>query len=73
MTDRPKTTDRTFSEIGHAGTSPELLALIEHARDYKMTPHERREQKVSFVFGMLSSKSELTKDDVRRIMGEQGL
>ncbi len=53
----------SFSDIK---TDPELLALIEKARTYKMTPEEVFEQRVSFVFGMLSSRSKLTRDDVRR-------
>lgn len=52
---------------------PELNALLERARNYVMSPAERREQRISFVFGMLPFRSTMTKDDVRRIMEEQGL
>lgn len=31
--------------------SPELLALVERARHYRMTPEERRQQAVSFAYG----------------------
>lgn len=48
-------------------TPPELLArMVNAARNYKMTPAEVFEQRVSFVFGQLSTDSPLTKDDVRR-------
>jgi hypothetical protein len=36
-----------------------------------MTPEERFEQRVSFVYGQLSEYSPLTKEDVRRILSEQ--
>ena len=36
-----------------------------------LTPEERFEQRVSFVYGQLSEHSPLTKDDVRRILTEQ--
>lgn len=59
MTDQTKTTD--------------LDAILKRAAAHVMTPEERREQKISFAFGMLPLRSTLTKDDVRRIMQEQGL
>lgn len=49
---------------------PELEALLEKARHHVMTPEERHEQKISFVYGMLPFRSTLTKDDVRRMMSE---
>lgn len=53
--------------------TPELQDLLERSRNYVMSPEERREQRISFVYANLSSRSTLTKDDVRRIMEEQGL
>jgi hypothetical protein len=50
-----------------------LDELLKRAVVHVMTPEERREQKISFVWGMLPFRSTLTKDDVRRIMQEQGL
>lgn len=51
----------------------DLDRIIEIAKKHVMTPRERREQRISFVWGMLPSTSTLTKKDVRRIMEEQGL
>lgn len=48
--------------------SPELEAAIERARHIKMTPEQKFEQRVSFVYGMLSSKDKRTKDDIRRML-----
>jgi hypothetical protein len=50
-----------------------LDALLKRAAAHVMTREERREQKISFVFGMLPFRSMLTKDDVRRMMKELGL
>lgn len=51
---------------------PKLDALLERARAHVMTPEERREQRISFVYGMLPFRSTLTKDDVRRMMQDLG-
>jgi hypothetical protein len=51
----------------------DLEALLKRAAAHVMTPEERREQRISFVFGMMPYHSTLTKDDVRRMMHEQGL
>lgn len=53
--------------------TPELQDLLERSRNYNMAPGDRREQRINFVFSMLSSKSPLTKDYVRKIMEDQGL
>lgn len=56
-------------------TEPTTLTLErirEIAQSYKMTPDERREQRISYVYGVLSHRSTLTREDVRRIMEEQG-
>jgi hypothetical protein len=47
--------------------SPELAALIERARHYKMTPEEVFEQRVSFVYGMqdFDDPNPRTKDQIR--------
>lgn len=39
--------------------------LIERARNHVMSSAERREQRVSFVYGMLSHRDTRTKDDIR--------
>ena len=52
-------------------TDPDLLArLVDAARNHKMTPQERFEQRVSFVYGLLSHRSKLTKEDVRAFLLE---
>jgi hypothetical protein len=52
--------------------SDELRAAIERARNYKMTPQEKFEQRVSFVFGQQdwSSGCTRTKDEIRQAMIE---
>lgn len=50
--------------------SPELEAAIERARHYKMTPQEKFEQRVSFVYGQQdwSGSHQRTKDEIRQMM-----
>lgn len=43
--------------------TPDTQALIERARNHKMTPYETFEQRVSFVFSGQSAK---TKDEIRQ-------
>lgn len=63
-----------MEHIAEIHTDPALLErLVDAARNYKMTPREAAEQRVSFVYGMLSSRSPLTKADVRRMLRERGL
>lgn len=53
--------------------SPELEAAIERARHYKMSPRERFEQKVSFVYGMQDFDAPgRSKDEIRRMLAEHG-
>lgn len=54
-------------------TSKELQELIAKAKDYVMTPQEKLEQKVSFVYGQMGHKSGITKEQVRaNILKNQG-
>lgn len=48
----------------------DLTALIERARNYKMTPQERFEQRVSFVYGQQdwSSGNTKSKDEIREML-----
>lgn len=48
----------------------ELEARIESLRDYVMSPAERFEQRVSFVFGQqdYDNPNPLTKDEIRHIL-----
>lgn len=50
--------------------TPELCAALERAKDYKMSPAERREQRVSFVYGMLPMSDPRSKDDIRRALAD---
>jgi hypothetical protein len=45
-----------------------LDALIERARGHKMTPAERRDQRVSLVMGLRSESSTLTKEKVETLL-----
>lgn len=47
----------------------QMKALIEKARDHKMTPAERFEQRVSFVYSGVSSTT--TREDVRARLAEE--
>lgn len=53
-------------------TSPELAALIERARHYKMTPEETFEQRVSFVYGQQDHDNphRRSKDEIRAHLAE---
>lgn len=47
--------------------SDRLRDLIERARHHKMTPEEKFEQRVSFVYGQQSHRGpQRTKDEIRR-------
>jgi hypothetical protein len=52
--------------------TPELKDAIERIRGHKMTPEERFEQRVSFVFGQqdYDSPNQMTKDEVRQHLVE---
>lgn len=55
-----------------ATAEPMLDRRLREAAKHKMTPAEVFEQRVSFVYGMLSHKSPLTKADVRAMLIERG-
>lgn len=44
--------------------------LIERARAHKMTPAEKRQQRVSLVMGMRGDKSTLTREKVATLLAE---
>ena len=48
--------------------SDRLTKLIDVARNHKMTPHERRSQRVSLVMGLRGHSSTLTKEKVETIL-----
>ena len=49
-------------------TPDNLEELLRKAAQQKMSPEERREQRVSFVMGTLPMDSSITKDEVRAIL-----
>jgi hypothetical protein len=49
-------------------SNPTLEALLEAARNHEMTPEERREQRISFVYGNLAiDDPTVTKEHVRQV------
>lgn len=50
--------------------SPELKALLERAKNHRMTDEEYFEQRVSFVYGQqdYDNPNPLTKDQIRRVL-----
>ena len=58
---------------GRKGVMAEALALdklVERARAHKMTPSERRAQRVSLVMGLRGAKSTLTQEKVEDLLEE---
>lgn len=50
-------------------SSKTLEQLLKEAKDYKMSPEERFEQRVSFVYGQLMDcNPNITKDQVRKAL-----
>lgn len=53
---------------GHV-TDPELLALLERAKGYQMTPDEIRAQRISFVYGNVAlDNPTITREQVEAIL-----
>ncbi len=52
-------------------TDQSLLDRLERAASSKQTAQEKLEQRVSFIFGSLDSKSEITRDKIRQLLKEQ--
>lgn len=53
-----------------AQVTPNLDDLIARARAHKMTPGERREQRISMVMGLRGHTSTLTKEKVETLLDE---
>jgi len=51
-----------------AHAAPNLDDLIERARAHKMTPLERREQRISMVMGLRGHTSTLTRAEVETLL-----
>lgn len=52
-------------------TNPDLLRALEKAAHRKQTADEIREQRVSFVYGSVGPKNEVTREQVRMLILEQ--
>ena len=53
-----------------AQSSLSLDELVERARRHKMTPSERRTQRVSLIMGLRAERSSLTREKVEEILDE---
>jgi len=47
-----------------------LKELVERARVYKMTPSERREQRVSLIMGLRGAHSTLTREKAKEVLDD---
>lgn len=52
-------------------TDPGLLSALQGASQRKQTAAEMLEQRISFVYGSVSSKNGVTRDQVRQLILEQ--
>lgn len=50
--------------------TPRLDALVERARAHKMSPAERRAQRISLIMGLRGDGSTLTHDEVGEFLDE---
>jgi hypothetical protein len=53
--------------------SLKLDDLLERARAHKMSPDERRDQRVSLIMGLRSESSTLTREKVSDVLDEMGV
>jgi len=51
-------------------TTLALDALVARARDHRMSPNERRAQRVSLIMGLRGEKSTLTRESVEVILDD---
>ncbi len=51
-------------------TAVSLSDLVARARSHKMSPDERRKQRVSLIMGMRGKKSTLSKEKVEEILDQ---
>ena len=51
-------------------TNPALLEKLKKAADVKQSAEEMHEQRVSFIYGSVSSKSSLTHERIRQVLVE---
>ena len=50
----------------------EILGALKRAGE-RMTPEQRRQQKISFILGTLSCDSAITRDFVEEVLEKQGM
>ncbi|MCK0196886.1 hypothetical protein MWN34_08160 [Ancylobacter sp. 6x-1] len=50
--------------------TPTLEDLVARARAHKMTPNERRMQRVSLIMGLKDKNSSLTREQVEELLDE---
>lgn len=53
-------------------TPSSLLDALRESVGKRLSPEELSEQRVSFVYGSLDSESNVTKEEVRKIISNQG-
>ncbi len=47
-----------------------LEALVDRARNHKMTPAEKRSQRVSLIMGLSGAQSALTRERVEEVLSD---
>jgi len=52
-------------------TKPALLAALKKAAARPLTEREARQQRVSFILGMVSDKSNVTREKVEQVLAKQ--
>lgn len=50
--------------------NPALADLVERARTHKMTPDERRTQRISLIMGLKDRESTLTREKVEELLDQ---
>ena len=63
-------TDGLVRQMGVQMSDLQLVDLVERAREYKMKPGERREQRVSLIMGLRGANSTLTREKVREVLDD---
>lgn len=59
------------NDVFQLKTDDVLLDALKKAASVKQSANDLKEQRISFVFGSLDSKSGVTKEQVRKIIAEQ--
>ncbi|HVE21577.1 MAG TPA: hypothetical protein VNC39_06335 [Acidocella sp.] len=48
----------------------QLIELVEQARAHRMTPKERREQRLSLIMGLRGAHSTLTREKAKEVLDD---